>query len=106
VTPNFIFVPSPRGNQRIASRRRAPNWFRNCVSITLDALTPYPPVPYLRFALHHGEWHYPIGSIYAIQATEKIWHNGKWINWDDAKLHVLSHVVSYGSSVFERHPLL
>ncbi len=36
-----------------------------------------------------------------IQATEKIWHNGKWINWDDAKLHVLSHVVSYGSAVFE-----
>ena len=37
----------------------------------------------------------------AIQPTEKIWHNGKWINWDDAKLHVLSHVVSYGSAVFE-----
>ncbi|HYL84360.1 MAG TPA: branched-chain amino acid transaminase [Candidatus Angelobacter sp.] len=36
-----------------------------------------------------------------IQATEKIWHNGKWINWEDAKLHVLSHVVSYGSAVFE-----
>src|ERR1700757_894939 len=36
-----------------------------------------------------------------IQATEKIWHNGKWINWDDARLHVLSHVVSYGSAVFE-----
>ena len=36
-----------------------------------------------------------------IQATEKIWHNGKWINWDDAKIHVLSHVVSYGSAVFE-----
>src|SRR3981189_690901 len=36
-----------------------------------------------------------------IQATEKIWHNGKWINWDDAKLHVLSHVVSFGSAVFE-----
>src|SRR2546427_10517620 len=36
-----------------------------------------------------------------IQATERIWHNGKWINWDDAKLHVLSHVVSYGSAVFE-----
>src|SRR6267143_951761 len=36
-----------------------------------------------------------------MQATEKIWHNGRWINWDDAKLHVLSHVVSYGSSVFE-----
>ena len=33
--------------------------------------------------------------------TEKIWHNGKLIRWEDAKLHVLSHVVSYGSSVFE-----
>ena len=36
-----------------------------------------------------------------IQKTEKIWHNGKFINWDDAHLHVLSHVVSYGSAVFE-----
>jgi branched-chain amino acid aminotransferase len=36
-----------------------------------------------------------------ITATEKIWHNGKWIKWDDAKLHVLSHVVGYGSAVFE-----
>ena len=36
-----------------------------------------------------------------ISKTEKIWHNGKWINWDDATLHVLSHVVSYGSAVFE-----
>ncbi|MGP8157796.1 MAG: branched-chain amino acid transaminase [Candidatus Acidiferrales bacterium] len=33
--------------------------------------------------------------------TEKIWHNGKWIAWDDATIHVLSHVVSYGSAVFE-----
>src|SRR5579862_4256651 len=36
-----------------------------------------------------------------IPKTEKIWHNGKFINWDDAKIHVLSHVVSYGSAVFE-----
>jgi branched-chain amino acid aminotransferase len=33
--------------------------------------------------------------------TEKIWHNGRFIPWNDAKIHVLSHVVSYGSSVFE-----
>lgn len=33
--------------------------------------------------------------------TEKIWHNGRFIPWEDAKIHVLSHVVSYGSSVFE-----
>jgi len=36
-----------------------------------------------------------------IPKTEKIWHDGKFINWDDAKIHVLSHVVSYGSAVFE-----
>jgi branched-chain amino acid aminotransferase len=36
-----------------------------------------------------------------LQATEKIWHNGRLIPWDEAKIHVLSHVVSYGSSVFE-----
>jgi branched-chain amino acid aminotransferase len=37
----------------------------------------------------------------AIQQTEKIWHNGKFIRWDDARIHVMSHVVHYGSSVFE-----
>ena len=36
-----------------------------------------------------------------MKATEKIWRNGEFIAWDDAKIHVLSHVVSYGSSVFE-----
>ncbi|MEJ7607305.1 MAG: aminotransferase class IV, partial [Bryobacteraceae bacterium] len=33
--------------------------------------------------------------------TDKIWYNGQLISWNDAKIHVLSHVVSYGSSVFE-----
>jgi branched-chain amino acid aminotransferase len=37
----------------------------------------------------------------AIQKTGKVWHNGKFINWDDATIHVMSHVVHYGSSVFE-----
>jgi branched-chain amino acid aminotransferase len=37
----------------------------------------------------------------AIQKTEKIWHNGKVIPWEDATLHVMSHVVNYGSAVFE-----
>jgi branched-chain amino acid aminotransferase len=36
-----------------------------------------------------------------LKPTEKIWHNGRFIAWDDAKIHVLSHVTSYGSSVFE-----
>lgn len=37
----------------------------------------------------------------AIKKSEKIWYNGKLINWDDATLHVMSHVVNYGSSLFE-----
>jgi branched-chain amino acid aminotransferase len=37
----------------------------------------------------------------AIENTEKIWHNGKFVAWDDATVHVMSHVVNYGSSAFE-----
>nr|MBN2276272.1 branched-chain amino acid transaminase [candidate division Zixibacteria bacterium] len=33
--------------------------------------------------------------------VDYIWMNGKMVPWDDAKIHVLSHVVHYGSSVFE-----
>lgn len=31
----------------------------------------------------------------------KIWFNNRFVEWDKAKIHVLSHVVHYGSSVFE-----
>lgn len=36
-----------------------------------------------------------------IQPTANIWHNGQLIPWDKAQIHVMSHVVHYGSSVFE-----
>ncbi len=36
-----------------------------------------------------------------ITKVSKIWANGKLIDWDDAKIHVLAHVVNYGSSLFE-----
>jgi branched-chain amino acid aminotransferase len=36
-----------------------------------------------------------------IQPTAKIWHNGNLIPWEKAQIHVMSHVVHYGSSVFE-----
>jgi branched-chain amino acid aminotransferase len=36
-----------------------------------------------------------------LKEVEKIWMNGKFIDWADAKIHVLSHVVHYGSSFFE-----
>ncbi|HAX60947.1 MAG TPA: branched chain amino acid aminotransferase [Elusimicrobia bacterium] len=31
----------------------------------------------------------------------KIWFDGKFVDWQDAKIHVMSHVVHYGSSIFE-----
>lgn len=31
----------------------------------------------------------------------RIWRDGKFVGWDDANIHVMSHVVHYGSSVFE-----
>jgi branched-chain amino acid aminotransferase len=37
----------------------------------------------------------------AMTKSEKIWMNGQFVAWDDAKIHVLSHVIHYGSSVFE-----
>lgn len=33
--------------------------------------------------------------------TNKIWRDGQIVNWDEATIHVMSHVVHYGSSVFE-----
>lgn len=37
----------------------------------------------------------------ATQHASKVWHNGRMIDWDEAKIHVMSHVVNYASSIFE-----
>ena len=37
----------------------------------------------------------------AFAGTGKIWMNGKMVDWADAKIHVASHVIHYGSGVFE-----
>ncbi len=36
-----------------------------------------------------------------LETTQYIWHNGDLIPWEKANIHVMSHVVHYGSSVFE-----
>jgi branched-chain amino acid aminotransferase len=36
-----------------------------------------------------------------LQPTKNIWHNGSLIPWASATIHVMSHVVHYGSSIFE-----
>src|SRR5207247_84225 len=33
--------------------------------------------------------------------TGKIWMNGKLVEWKDATIHIASHVIHYGSGVFE-----
>ncbi len=37
----------------------------------------------------------------AFDESAKLWFSGKWVNWKDANIHVMSHVVHYGSAVFE-----
>jgi branched-chain amino acid aminotransferase len=37
----------------------------------------------------------------ALEKYEKVWHNGEFIPWDNATIHVASHVVSYASCLFE-----
>jgi len=36
-----------------------------------------------------------------MKALRKIWMDGKFVDWDDAKIHVLTHGLHYGYAVFE-----
>lgn len=36
-----------------------------------------------------------------METTEFIWLNGEFVKWDDAKVHVLTHTMHYGTGVFE-----
>jgi len=36
-----------------------------------------------------------------LRIAPDIWRNGEFVPWDDARVHVMSHVLHYGSSVFE-----
>ena len=36
-----------------------------------------------------------------MKESKFIWMNGEFIDWKDAKIHVLSHGLHYGTSVFE-----
>lgn len=37
----------------------------------------------------------------AFSATAKVWMNGKFVAWNDATIHVATHVIHYGTGVFE-----
>jgi branched-chain amino acid aminotransferase len=36
-----------------------------------------------------------------VQQADLIWHNGELVAWEDAKVHVLTHGLHYGTGVFE-----
>ena len=36
-----------------------------------------------------------------MEKSKFIWLNGKMVNWADAKVHVMSHAINYGTGVFE-----
>src|ERR671913_2297299 len=40
-------------------------------------------------------------DVKTARIVPEIWHNGEFIKWDDARVHVMTHVLHYGSSVFE-----
>ncbi len=40
-------------------------------------------------------------DVATMKIASKVWKNGDLIPWDEARIHVMSHVVNYGSSVFE-----
>ena len=36
-----------------------------------------------------------------VEKVKKIWMDGKFVDWDDAKIHILTHTLHYGLGVFE-----
>lgn len=40
-------------------------------------------------------------DVSTLKIAPKVWKNGELINWDDARVHVMTHAIHYGSSVFE-----
>jgi branched-chain amino acid aminotransferase len=36
-----------------------------------------------------------------LETTDKIWMDGQLVDWDDAKVHILTHTLHYGCGVFE-----
>jgi len=41
------------------------------------------------------------GESPTMKALSKIWMDGKFVDWDDAKIHILTHGLHYGHAVFE-----
>ena len=40
-------------------------------------------------------------DVATTRICDVVWHDGEFIRWEDARVHVMSHVLHYGSSIFE-----
>ncbi len=40
-------------------------------------------------------------DVHTPRIAPDVWHNGEFIAWNDARIHVMTHVIHYGSGVFE-----
>ncbi|HEY8562862.1 MAG TPA: branched-chain amino acid transaminase [Pyrinomonadaceae bacterium] len=40
-------------------------------------------------------------DVNTLRIAPKVWRNGELIDWNDARVHVMTHAINYGSSVFE-----
>ncbi|MDQ3714085.1 MAG: branched-chain amino acid transaminase [Acidobacteriota bacterium] len=40
-------------------------------------------------------------DVNTMKIATKVWRNGEFIEWNDARVHVMTHAIHYGSSVFE-----
>lgn len=40
-------------------------------------------------------------DVSTLQIAPKVWKNGEFIDWKDARVHIMTHAIHYGSSVFE-----
>lgn len=40
-------------------------------------------------------------DVSTLRIAPKVWRNGEFIDWDNARVHVMTHAIHYGSSVFE-----
>jgi branched-chain amino acid aminotransferase len=40
-------------------------------------------------------------DVATMNISPKVWKNGELIDWDNARVHVMTHAINYGSSVFE-----
>ena len=47
------------------------------------------------------KWVLGMASIPFDKLGGKLWYNGEMVDWDEGRLHILSHGLHYGSRVFE-----